>query len=281
MKHVWSSLVWMLLAAIPLAWCAENESKVQLRDAVEVERERVWLSDLLPPSAPSAIQKAGDAIALCQAPRPGSPRVLDAEQITAKLAAQPQLLRQLAIPSRIMVRNSGWPIVEAAVRLAISRFLLEQAGNRDLPEAAKLDWEPLSAAEEHSALQVTGLDWDIRQQSAQVRLRCSARVSCGSFLVHLVLPPLIGDEWRSRLASGIGASFAGPGQRAGTSTVAVLAERGKPATLILDGGGLRISMRVICLQAGELNQRIRVFDTQSRHVLRAEVVGAGLLHATL
>jgi hypothetical protein len=281
MKYVWLSPVWMLLAAISLGWCARIESKVQLRDAVEVKRERVWLSDLLPASAPSAIWKAGDAIVLCQAPRPGSPRVLDAEQIATKLAAQPELLRQLAIPSRITVRNSGWLIEEAAVRLAISRFLREQAGNRDLPHAAKLDWQPLSATEEHSTLQVTGLEWDLRQQSAQVRLRCSGRASCGSFLVHLVLPPLIGDEWRSRLASGIGASFPGSGHEAAATTGAVLAERGKPANLILDGGGLRISIRVICLQAGELNQRIRVFDTRSRHVLRAEVVGAGLLHATL
>lgn len=235
MKCFWSSLVWMWLAAIPMGWCAGSEPKAQLLDAVEVKRERVWLSDLVPPSAPSAIQKASSAIALCRAPRPGSPRVLDAEQIATKLAALPELLRQLAIPSRITVRNSGWPIEEAAVRLAISRFLREQPGNRDLPDAAKLDWQRLSATKEHSTLQVTGLEWDLRQQSAQVRLRCSARASCGSFLVHLVLPPPIGDEWRSRLASSIGASFPGSGHQAAPTTGAVLAERGKPANLILDG----------------------------------------------
>ena len=281
MKHVWSSAVWMLLAAIPLSWCAESEPKVQLRDAVEVKRERIWLSDLLPPSAPAAIRKVSAAIALCQAPEPGSTRVLDGEQITTKLAVLPDLLRQLGIPTRITVRNSGWPIEETAVRLAISRFLHKQAGNRDLPDAAKLDWQPLSATEEQFALQVTSLEWDLRRQSVQVRLRCSARASCGSFLVHVVLPLPVRDEWRRQLAFGSEVNFAGSGQQAAVSTGAVLAERGKPANLILDGGGIRISMRVICLQAGELNQRIRVFDTQSRHVLRAEVVGAGLLHATL
>lgn len=62
---------------------------------------------------------------------------------------------------------------------------------------------------------------------------------------------------------------------------ATLAEKGKPATLILDSGTMRISVRVICLQAGALNQEIRVLDARTRHVFHAEVVGAGLLHAAL
>jgi hypothetical protein len=282
MKYALWGLMWMMLAVIPWAWCAGNEPKIQLRNSVEVNRERVWLLDLLPPAAPSWMQKASAAIALCPAPQPGSPRILDEEQIATKLAALPELLRQLSIPSRIMVRHAGWPIEEAPVRLAISRFLNRQAGRRDLPDAAKLEWQSLSAIEEHPALQVTGLDWDSRQQSAQFRLRCSTRASCGSFLVHVVLPTLIGEEWQNQLASGVGLKFPGPGAHAAAPTTGVvLAERGKPANLILEDGNIRISLRVICLQPGVLNQEIRVFDAQSRHVFRAEVVGAALLHAAL
>jgi hypothetical protein len=289
MKYVLLGTGWMLLAAIPLVWCARkegadrNEPAVQLRDAVEVKRNRVWLSDLLPPDAPSPLQKASAAIELCQAPQPGSARVLDAEQITVKLAGQPEVLRQLAIPPRITVRYSGWPIAEETVRMAISKFLREQGWRRDLPDAARLEWlRPLSATEKPPTLQVMGLNWDNRQQSIQVRLRCSTRASCGSFLVHVVLPPPLGDEWRDRLGSGIGLNSPRAGQSAAaTGDSAALAEKGKPATLILDGGSVRISVRVICLQRGVLNQQIRVFDARSRHVFHAEVVGAGLLHATL
>jgi len=305
---------WMLSAAMPLTWCARNEeadgnaSAVLLRDAVEVNRSQVWLSDLLPRDAPSALQKASAAIGLCQAPQPGSVRTLAAEQIAVKLASQPEVLRQLAIPPRITIRNSGWPITEAAVRMAISIFLREQGLNepglnepgrsepdlnkpglsesrekRDLVDSAKLEWlRPLSATEEHPTLQVTGLDWDNRQQTAQVRLRCSRRASCGNFLVHVVLPSPLDEEWRNRLRPGIGLNSPGAVRLAAADgSGGVLAEKGKAATLVLDGGSVRISVRVICLQQGVLNQQIRVIEERSRRVFHAEVVGAGLLRASL
>jgi hypothetical protein len=294
MKHVLLRTVWMLLGAIPAAWCAPNEAAdvssavVRLRDAVEVKRERVRLSDLLPPDAPLALQKTGAAIELCPSPQPGSVRVLDKEQITSKLAAQPETLRWLAIPLRVTVRYIGWPIEEAPVRVAISRFLRDQdksgqAWNAEVPEAARLEWaRPLASSEENARLQVTSLDWDNRQRSVEVRLRCAARASCGSFLVHVVLPSPLDDRWRDWLRSGTAPSLSTATQPvATTASGALLAHKGKPATLILDDGTMRISLHVVCLQPGVLNQQIRVFDEKSRRVFNAEVVGAGLLRAAL
>ena len=286
MKYLRLGVGWMLLTAMPLGWCVRknetdrNDPPVRLRDAVEVRRSQVWLSDLLPADAPPVLQKASATIALCQAPQPGSSRVLDMERISSKLAGQPEVLRQLAIPSRITVRYAGWPITEAAVRGAISKFLHEQAWKRDLPDGAQLEWlQPMSAAKEHPRLQVTGLEWDNRQQSLQARLRCSIRASCGSFLVHVVLPAALGQAWQQRMSSGSAMNPASgqPGSRNET----VLAEKGKPATLILDDGSMRISLRVMCLQPGVLNQQIRVVEAKSQRVFHAEVVGAGLLHAAL
>jgi hypothetical protein len=292
-KYLLLGTVWMLLAAVPLAWCAPNEGAdrdkpaVRLRDAVEVKRSWVRLSDLLPPDAPSALQKAGAAIELCQAPQPGSARVFDAEQIASKLAGQPEVLHQLSIPAEITVRNSGWPIAEATVRIAISKFLREpgrlKPGQRsDLPDAARLEGlKSVAAAEEHPSLQMTGLAWDNRQQSVQVRLRCSRRASCGSFLVHVILPAALGDEWHNRMESAIGLNSPEGAQLAATEDGTALAKKGKPAILILDDGSMRILVRVVCLQRGMLNQQIRVFDAKSRRVFHAEVVGAGELHGTL
>jgi len=285
MKYVLSGALWMLLAVAPLAWCAGNDGAgnqqpaVRLRDAVEVKRDRVWLVDLLPQDAPSALQKSASTIELCRAPQPGSERTLDAGQIAIKLAAHPAVFSQVAIPPRITVRSSGWPIGEEAVRRAISCFLQGQRWKRDLPDAARLEWRPPAATEEHPTLQVMGLDWDNRQQSLQVLLRCSKRASCGSFLAHVFFPASLGEEWRKQLASGSGLNS--PSGETTIATGAVLAERGKPATLILDDGNMRISIRVTCLQAGALNQQIRVFEAQGRHVFHAVVVGLGLLHASL
>ena len=289
MKYFLLSTGWILLAVIPVGWCAPNnraariEPVVHLRDAIEVKGKRVWLADLLPPDAPSSIQKASAAIEICPAPQPGSARVLDAEQVTIKLAGQAELLRQLVIPPLLTVRNAAWPIAESAVRIAISKFLRERGWKQDLPAEARLEWlPPLAPSEEHPRLQVMGVDWDDRQQSIQMRLRCSARASCGSFLVHVILAPPLGEEWHERLRSGINAGSPGSGLAAyDNRDAAVMAEKGKPATLILDGGSMRISLRVICLQAGVLNQQIRVIDARSRRVFHAEVVGRGILHATL
>jgi hypothetical protein len=291
MKYV--LLATMLLVAPPSGWCArnretqKNDSVVHLRDEVEVKQNRVWLSDLLPPEAPAAIQNALASIELCRAPQPGSVRVLDAAQIAARLAGQFELLGQLAIPSRITIRYTGWPIAEEKVRLAISEFLRQQSwhdhgGRRDLPDAARLEWTlPLSATIESPKLEVVGLDWDDRQQSAQVRLRCSPHASCGGFMVHVVLSPPLAREWREQLTLGSALSSSGEQPAAANGNSSVLAEKGKPATLVLDDGSMRISVRVICLQRGVLNQEIRVVEAQGRHVFHAEVVGMGLLHANL
>jgi hypothetical protein len=345
MKHLLLGAIGMLLAAFPVAWCARNdtgdrkETAVRLRDSIEVRRSRVWLSDLLPPDAPPAMQKASAAIELCPAPQPGSARVFDAVQIASKLVGRPEVLRQLAIPSRVTIRYLGWPIAEAAVRIAISKYLREPSllepsllepsllepgllepgllepgllepgllepgllepgllepgllepgllepgpkQTRDLADAARLEWLPPLAATESPTLQVIGMEWDNRRESLQVRLRCSTRASCGSFLVHVVLPAPRAREWRNRLGSGAGLMPPPAGQPGATTAPgAALAERGKAATLVLDDGNMRISVRVICLQAGVLNQQIRVLDAKSRHVFHAEVVGPGLLHAAL
>jgi hypothetical protein len=284
MRYILPGALWMLLAATPLAWCAGNDGAgihqptVRLRDAVEVKKDQLWLSDLLPIDAPSTLRKSASTIELCHSPQPGSARTLDAEQIAIKLAAQPEVFSQLAIPPRITVRYSGWPIAEEAVRTAISSFLRAQRWRGELPDAARLEWRPPAAIEEHPTLQVMGLDWDNRQQSVQVLLRCSKRASCGSFLVHVFFPAPLGEEWRKQVA---GSGLNSPSGELTSATGAVLAERGKPATLILDDGNMRISVRVICLQAGALNQQIRVFEAQGRRVFHAEVVGLGLLHASL
>jgi hypothetical protein len=288
MKYV--LLATMLLVGTPAMWCAgdqgRNNPAVPLRDAVEVKRNRVWLSDFLPADASPALQKVSATIELCPAPQPGSVRVLDPGQITAKLARQPELLRQLVIPPHITIRYAGWPITEERVRAAISQFLRRPrlpatGGRRALPDAARLAWsQALSSTEEHPALQVISLSWDDRRQSIEVRLRCSTRAACASFLVEAILPPPLADEWRRQLGLG-GDLNSRAGEPATIGDGPALAEKGKPATLVLDDGSMRISLRVICLQQGVLNQQIRVVEARSRHVFRAEVVGVGLLHASL
>lgn len=148
------------------------------------------------------------------------------------------------------------------------------------PRTTRFEWpESLTANEEHAKLEVTAVAWDNRQQTPQFRLRCAQRSACGDFLVHVVLPAPVADAWQRHLVSPASLRLASAASSAASGPV--LAHRGKPAILVLQGRGMRVSLPVICTEPGTLNQRIRVFDTHSRRVFYADVVGEGLLHASL
>ena len=61
----------------------------------------------------------------------------------------------------------------------------------------------------------------------------------------------------------------------------ILAKPGTPATLILLGQNVRITMSVVPLQPGSRGQTILVRDLATARVMTAEVVDAGLLRASL
>jgi len=273
----WALCSLCLLPAVPPVWC--RSAALPLRSTVAVDHSPVLLSDLLPVDADIAIQKASASVVLCQAPQSGSVRLLQAKEILRSIAANTELLPMLSIPARVAVRDSSPRIQQGSVREAIADFLRAHAWG-DLPQAARLEWpESLTTNREHAPLQVIAVTWDTRQQSPQFRLRCTQRSDCSDFLVHVALPASVADAWQRhlvsptslRLTSAASSALSGP----------MLAHRGKPAMLVLQGGGMRASLPVICAEPGILNQRIRVFDTHSRRVFYAYVVGEGLLHASL
>jgi hypothetical protein len=174
----------------------------------------------------------------------------------------------------VMPKRSAWPIQEPAVRRAISQSL-EKQGAGSLPDGASISWPEFQVATEPDPrLQVTRTHWNVWQKTLEVNLRCVNRQSCGSVLVRVTWPPSAPEPLQgSRLRPD---TFARTGS---IPASARLVDRGKPATLILEDTTMRISMPVICLEPGGLNQRIRVLDQQSRKVFLAEVAGDHLLHA--
>lgn len=266
-----------LLPAVPAVW--GGSQPVRLLPAVEVDHSPVLLSDLLPVDAGHAIQKASALVVLCQAPQSGSVRLLQAEEILRSVVARPELRSALSIPSRVTVRESSPLIQQESIREAIVDFLRAHSWG-ELPQTARLEWpESLAFRESRAQLHVIAVTWDQRQQTPQFRLGCTQRSACGDFLVHVVLPASVANAWQRhlvspaslRLTSAASSAPAGP----------VLAGRGKPALLVLEGGDMRVSLPVICTEPGVLNQRIRVLDRHSQRIFYADVVGEGLLHATL
>jgi len=268
---------WFL--AVPLAFCTADVAPVRLLELATVRHEQVWLSDLLPRDVSATMREAGEGVGLGRAPQPGSLRVFSAQQIAHLMEKQPELLRRIEIPSTVRVRREGWPVAAEAVRAAVGKFLAGQGrdhgiGDFDLPGIS-----PLAADAENPALEVTGIEWDGRRQSAQVYVRCQRPELCGHFLVHMELPTAAaGPEPRERPARSSPSKEAAG---ADNPDPAVLIKPGQSAMLVIEDGRMRMALPVICLQGGVGNQLIRVFDRQSRRVFRAQVVGKNLLHATL
>jgi|SRR5579863_613158 len=266
-----------LLPAVPPVWC--NSARVSLRSAVEVDHSPVLLSDLLPADVGVLIRQTSASIVLCQAPQPGSIRLLETDEILHSVAAHPELLRALSIPSRVTIGSSSGQIRQESIREAIVDYVRVHAW-AELPETARLEWpDSLAARAEHAQLQVASVAWDTRRQAPQFRLGCRQRSACGDFWVHVVVPASVADAWQQHLVSPNSVQLTSAVNSAPSGPV--LAQKGKPATLVLQSGGMRVSLPVICAEPGALNQRIRVFDVHSQRVFYADVVGEGLLHASL
>lgn len=282
MKLFLINLCLTVVIATSSGWCRgeKSSSPIQLLDVVEVNHPMVVLADLLPRDAPPAMRAASSTIALCPAPQPGSVRILRSEQVMTVMTAHTDLPRRVVAPPTVIVRSCGWPIRKADVRDAISRYLRAH-GSSSLPDMGMLELPPfLAATAQNVQLQVTHLQLDSRQQAMEARVRCSNRKSCASFLAHVVLPQ--SADWPAELVRTISANSAAI---SATSLPVVarapLVARGKTATLILEDATMRISIPVICLEPGLLNQRIRVVDRRSRRVFLAEVIGDHLLRASL
>ncbi len=258
-------------------WAIAEGKALPLRETARVNQETVFLSDLLPEQASTSSRDEANSLALGRAPDPGSLRVFTADQIAARLSGHPELLQQLTIPSRVVVVRPGWPISSQSVRAAIGTFLQRQGNSFDeLPAAAKLRFAAIGSRQPSPSLEAAAVTWDDREQAIEFRLQCVDRALCASFLAHADLPQALAEPWREKLRPQM-AERAQPPSGVGVT----LTEPGKPATLILDGGNVRIAVQVICLDRGKLNQQIRALDAQSRRIFRAQVVGAHLLHANL
>jgi hypothetical protein len=90
-----------------------------------------------------------------------------------------------------------------------------------------------------------------------------------------------GPEFSGAIPPSAGAGSPRAGRKpAPVSKPAVLAKPGTPATLVMLGENVRITITVVPLQPGIKGQRIFVRDASTARVLAAEVVDQGLLRAS-
>jgi len=97
----------------------------------------------------------------------------------------------------------------------------------------------------------------------------------------LGLAALPGQDPTASEGSRTVATALNPAARPAPAPAPVLARPGTSATLIMVGQNLRITTAVVPLQPGVQGQCIFVRDLATSRVMKAEVVGAGVLQASL
>ncbi len=264
-------------AALPA--CAE----VTVRASVEVADGSFSLADLLAGTSCREIREAAAQVSMGVAPRAGSVRMFQSDQVRALIEAmessksgdpEPAAKRPVAmqIPPRVVVRRAGAMKTcgEIAKSLASSAPWREADGDA-VQLRQRLDCAAASAVPEDAELELIRANRNPALQRREFSLRCVQPKACVPFMVWEY-----GESSRT-VGFGLGVANA----RAALKGKLVLVKPGQTATLIWEQGGIRAVLPAICLEAGELGQVVRVRLKNVARTLRAEVMSDGTLQVKL
>jgi hypothetical protein len=134
----------------------------------------------------------------------------------------------------------------------------------------------VDAAREDASLRVVSVKGSI-DGATDVKLRCQDNRECLPFyvLIHNARPARFTDGYAKPV------SIATRSGSADNTSSAGLMRSGDRATLILEEADFRISMPVICLEAGMRGQQIRVASKDGRRFYKGEVMSSGILKGRL
>jgi hypothetical protein len=260
-----------------------------------VDGGSIYLSDLLPKSAPPRVRLAAQEILVGQSPRPGSIRVLTSEGLARVLDDQEGLLSTLEVPWQIIVRRSGRLVTREEVTQAIQNSLRHNEDFSKLvisPDSVRFAAAVLVSTADAN-LKVTRIEVDPPLHQLNFWLVSAADPAILPFLVTArpqdVLNSLAGfggDDTSAQETGAGGASnrwssalFKSHPMRAAERPVTIV-EVGKPAQLhLISGKTTEMFLPAIALERGSLGQHIRVRLESTGRVLEAQVVGTGQLEA--
>lgn len=255
----------VLLALLAGTTLRAQDATVELRDQATVQGETIRLSDLLSPDATHATRLAAESISLGRAPEPGSVRVLRGEDLRRAVDGT----IAVKFPGLAVVQGAGWPLRDSNLRQALRE---SEAGRRyDFSRARLVPPKDFSTRTSDPWLEVLGVSAATDTRNLSARLRCRQRSDCGSFLVEVVFDGAIVTRAVGQEASVLARSRAGRG--GADRTVVALVQPGRPASLMFEGEGFRITKRVFPLQRAGFGQMVKVFDPTARHVALARVEG--------
>lgn len=169
--------------------------------------------------------------------------------------------------SRVLLeRDVVYPVVRTALSRETAGSVVFGPDDLIVPSVLAVSTTP--------ALNVSRVLIDEPHKRIEVRVRCATN-QCLPFVVFVV--PRVFPAKLNRHPENVVSSAAAPEER--RRSLLPLAHVGQMARLFMAGEGIRISMVVRCLDSGKAGQTIRVRDTTSGKIYRAEVKPDGVLHA--
>ena len=269
-----SGMNWIFALVIVMGtFLRAQERPVTLFDETTVQGETVRLSDLLPFGVTPALHLAAETIRLGRAPEPGSCRVFSAAELRGAVDGAVAL----KFPEQVVVRGAGWPLRDAIIRRALRE---SEAGRRyDFSGAALIPPTDFATRNADPRLEVVAIRPGPDARTLSASLRCQQRSDCGSFLVEIVFDEALRAERLAQRMSGRPSLAKTSSANHGVTAVDkfALVQPGRPASLLFEGEGFKITTRVLPLQRAGIGQMVRVFDPAARHVSLAQVEGKDVL----
>lgn len=268
-----AGLLWFAVSASALLGQSCSSSVLP---EVEVSRPDVFLSDLLAPGSCSHLRQAAARMRLGAAPRAGSLRVLDGDEVNAMLSRLLPAANQswsapgAVVPARVVIRRAGvrsaCSFVGAAIPETSSPTAASPGSSCAFPMRLSAD----------ASLDILRRAWDPALHRWNVFARCTDPAECVLFLLRTTsdaAPPDATRTTRQVTAPGVSVpaqpDFATP-----------LVRPGQGATLVWEAGGIRMTVRAVSLDHGARGEIVRARIVGAERVVRAVVWSGGELRVS-
>jgi hypothetical protein len=245
--------------------------RIALLTHAQVLGDAVLLADFMPAHIPSRLRAIAESISLGSAPQIGSTRTFSRATLAAALEDVRLSRDSFLIPEFLTARRAGHFLTQQDVFTAIEAALTK---NKNVPvptlRPQDLTLESIiEVPEGPSTLEVTQMTFD--ESIRRARFRLWPRNASGTLPFYVTAP--IKTEKSTQPVSGPNASVL-------SAKSAILVDPRQLARLHLHSANSTMLLLVRPLQAGHLNETIRVRLVASGRTLQAKVIAANSLDAT-
>jgi Chaperone for flagella basal body P-ring formation len=171
---------------------------------------------------------------------------------------------------------------KAVVRVIESHLVSVGTDPKYFPAADQLEILA-SGIDPKADFSIQDLYWDGLRETLYFRMTCGPQKSCAPFLVRALVGIKTADALRQQLAPRQPGNFtisSNIHKANRCQQASLLVRAGRPATLLLRSGNMKLITPVITLECGTAGQQVRTRGRKTNKIFEAEVIGENKLAAT-